>query len=128
MLFRSTCPESTIPEHPHRGFEIISVVLEGALEHYDSLNRQWVPLDAGGVQVIQSGSGLSHSERLSANARMFQIWLDPNLAETFGEPPAYADYAPGAFAPSSSARELTRLRTVPHRPNPASEAKLSSRT
>jgi redox-sensitive bicupin YhaK (pirin superfamily) len=84
----------------------VSVVLQGGLHHYDSLHRQWLPLPAGGVQVIQSGSGLSHAERVGAHTRMFQIWLDPNLAETLAEAPAYTDYAPHAFSPQAHAPGL----------------------
>ena len=43
------------PLHPHEGFEIITFVFKGSLEHYDTATKVWTVLDAGGVQVIQAG-------------------------------------------------------------------------
>jgi len=50
------------PLHPHEGFEIMTFVLKGSLEHYDTATKVWTPLSSGGVQVIQAGSGVQHSE------------------------------------------------------------------
>jgi quercetin 2,3-dioxygenase len=88
---------STIGEHPHKGFEILSFVLKGSIEHYDSHHRSWIPLQAGAAQVIRSGNGISHAERLNAGAHMFQIWLDPDLNQSLQKPASYSDYAPSAF-------------------------------
>jgi redox-sensitive bicupin YhaK (pirin superfamily) len=84
---------STIGEHPHRAFEILSFVLKGSIEHYDSKNRKWIPLKAGDVQIIRSGSGISHSEKLNAAAQMFQIWFDPDIEKTISVPATYDDYS-----------------------------------
>jgi redox-sensitive bicupin YhaK (pirin superfamily) len=88
---------STIGEHPHRAFEIMSFVLKGKIEHYDSKNRKWIPLKEGDVQIIRSGSGISHSEKLGAGAHMFQIWLDPDIEKTLNIPATYDDYPSGSF-------------------------------
>jgi redox-sensitive bicupin YhaK (pirin superfamily) len=75
-------------EHPHRDFEIFSYILEGALEHKDSMgNGSIVP--AGGVQYMSAGSGVTHSEfnpSATERVRLLQIWLLPNV---MGEAPQY---------------------------------------
>ena len=88
---------STIGLHPHKGFEIMSFVLNGSIEHYDTAGRQWLPLRAGDAQIIRSGSGIAHSERINANSDIFQIWLDPDLSQTLGEPASYDDYTSEEF-------------------------------
>src|SRR5215831_8065385 len=85
--------DSTIGLHPHQAFEIMSFVLEGEIEHYDTKNQKWIPLKAGDVQIIRAGSGISHAERMHKNGRMFQIWLDPDLTKTFRVPATYDDYS-----------------------------------
>ena len=89
--------DSVIGLHPHKGFEIISVVLKGSIKHYDSLINKWIDLEEGTLQVIQSGSGISHSEAMNKGAAIFQIWLDPNLKKSLNKPPAYKDYKPNSF-------------------------------
>jgi quercetin 2,3-dioxygenase len=89
--------DSTIGLHPHQAFEIMSFVLEGEIEHYDTKNQKWIPLKAGDVQIIRAGSGISHAERLHKNGRIFQIWLDPDLKKTFRVPATYNDYAADLF-------------------------------
>lgn len=89
--------DSTIGLHPHKGFEIMSFVLRGEIEHYDTGLRQWRHLHAGDAQVIRAGNGISHSEKLHAGSAIFQIWLDPNLHVTLGKPASYDDYASADF-------------------------------
>ncbi len=84
--------------HAHQGFEIMTFVLEGENAHYDTETRRWTPLHAGDFQVIQSGSGISHGERIAAGTRAFQIWFDPELRRAVARPPAYADYPSGTHA------------------------------
>jgi quercetin 2,3-dioxygenase len=88
----------TIAEHPHRGFEICTFVLEGAIEHYDSKTREWIGLEAGDVQIIRAGSGISHAEKIKVGGRIFQIWFDPNLKQSLGAEPSYDDYRASAFS------------------------------
>jgi len=83
---------SLLGEHPHKGFEIITYIVEGQIEHYDSHSNAWVPLNAGDIQVMRAGSGLSHAERFGPGSRIFQIWVDPNLDQTMGQAPSYNDH------------------------------------
>ncbi|MCY7408850.1 MAG: pirin family protein, partial [Chitinophagales bacterium] len=83
---------STIGLHPHQGFEIMSFVLKGSIEHYDTKNKSWMPLNAGDVQIIRSGNGISHAEKLNPNSSIFQIWFDPNLNNSLSVPATYDDY------------------------------------
>ena len=89
--------DSTIGLHPHKGFEIMSFVLHGEIEHYDTQLRSWRKLQAGDMQIIRSGSGISHSEKVNAGASIFQIWMDPNLNVTLGKPASYDDFPSSDF-------------------------------
>lgn len=66
--------------HPHDNMEIISIPLEGALEHKDNLGNT-VVTKAGEIQVMSTGTGVFHSEynaNADTTARFLQIWLFPN--------------------------------------------------
>lgn len=70
------------PLHPHRDAEIFSYVLEGTLEHKDTLGNG-SQVSAGGVQYMSAGSGVSHSEfnpSATEPMRFLQIWLLPERA------------------------------------------------
>ena len=84
--------DSTIGLHPHKGFEIITFVLEGTIKHYDTLLKKWITLKKGDVQVIKSGSGISHSEALNKDSEVFQIWFDPDLKTSLSQNAEYQDY------------------------------------
>ena len=69
--------------HPHDNMEIISIVLEGALEHKDNMGNTGV-LRQGEIQVMSTGSGVFHSEynkNADLPAKFLQIWLYPNVLE-----------------------------------------------
>ncbi len=92
--------DSTIGQHPHQGFEIMSFVLEGNIRHFDTKMNGWKPLTTGDVQIIRSGNGISHAEHLEKDSVIFQIWLDPNLSKTLAQEASYDDYKETDFQTS----------------------------
>ncbi|HTJ26398.1 MAG TPA: pirin family protein [Candidatus Limnocylindria bacterium] len=91
------------PDHPHKGFELITYLLAGEMEHHDSHGNHGI-LRAGDAQYMLGGTGLVHSEmptdafqRTGGRRHGFQIWVnlsreDKKLA------PAYKD-VPNATIP-----------------------------
>jgi len=66
--------------HPHDNMEIISIPLEGDLEHKDSMGNVSV-IKHGDVQVMSAGSGITHSEynrNKDRRVKFLQIWVFPN--------------------------------------------------
>jgi redox-sensitive bicupin YhaK (pirin superfamily) len=76
-------------EHPHDNMEIITIPLQGALKHKDSMSEKWITLESGEVQVMSAGRGVVHAERNNSPnefINLFQIWIIPNKMEV---EPAY---------------------------------------
>lgn len=66
--------------HPHDNMEIISIPLEGDLEHQDSIGNQTV-IKHGDIQVMSAGTGIKHSEynkNKDKPVKFLQIWVIPN--------------------------------------------------
>jgi redox-sensitive bicupin YhaK (pirin superfamily) len=79
--------QAGFPPHPHADMEIITYVREGAITHRDNLGNEG-RTEAGDVQVMSAGSGITHSEYNvePGVTRIFQIWIIPDES---GKPPSW---------------------------------------
>ncbi|MCA9261683.1 MAG: pirin family protein [Planctomycetales bacterium] len=81
-------PSGGFGTHPHNDMEIVTYVLEGAIEHRDSMGNREV-LKAGEFQRMTAGTGITHSEFNPSNkepTHLYQIWIYP---ERKGIAPSY---------------------------------------
>ena len=79
--------------HPHRDMEIFSYVLEGALEHRDSLGNGRI-VRPGQIQLMSAGRGVTHSEfnpSATEPTHLLQIWIQPRARHL---PPRYHEWQP----------------------------------
>lgn len=78
--------------HPHRDMEIVTYVLEGALQHKDSMGNGSI-IRSGHLQRMTAGTGVMHSEFNPSDkepVHLYQLWLLPNQR---GLPPGYEELA-----------------------------------
>ena len=105
------------PDHPHRGFETVSYILEGAVEHEDSAGHRGV-INAGDVQWMTAGGGIVHSEMptrelLERGGRVhgFQIWV--NLPRRLKlTQPRYQDVPAAKIPEARTADGLARAKII----------------
>ncbi|WIM09490.1 pirin family protein [Enhydrobacter sp.] len=76
--------------HPHAGIEVLSYLLEGGVEHRDSMGFR-DRLGPGDAQWIRAGRGILHAEQPEGGRHGLQLWTSLPPAQKFAEP-AYASY------------------------------------
>ncbi|WP_420421203.1 pirin family protein [Simkania sp.] len=79
----SVAPRGGFPKHPHKNMEIVSYVLEGALEHEDSMGNGSI-IYPGEIQLMSAGTGVTHSEYNHSNeapVKFLQIWFLPDQTD-----------------------------------------------
>lgn len=105
-----------VDQHPHRGFETVTIVYEGALEHRDSAGNHG-KLFAGDVQWMTAASGIIHEEkhelefsRQGGQLDFVQLWVNLPAKDKMS-PPQYQDIA-STKIPSSSLAGGGQLRVI----------------
>lgn len=89
--FGSDDPDQYIagfPDHPHRGFETITYMLQGRMLHKDSAGNEGL-LESGDIQWMNAGRGVIHSEmpqQVAGRMEGFQLWLNSPSHEKMSEP------------------------------------------
>src|SRR3954454_1706705 len=99
------------PEHPHRGFETVTYMIEGAMEHRDSVGNRG-RLGPGTAQWMTAGHGIVHSEMPKQERGLmwgFQLWVNLPRARKMIKP-RYQDIAPGKIPALD--REGSHIRVV----------------
>jgi redox-sensitive bicupin YhaK (pirin superfamily) len=87
------------PEHPHRGFETVTYMLDGRMRHKDNHGNEGV-LEPGAVQWMTAGRGIVHSEmpeQREGRMRGFQLWMNLPAKDKM-TPPNYQEFS-GATLP-----------------------------
>ncbi|HQR10764.1 MAG TPA: pirin family protein [Casimicrobiaceae bacterium] len=100
------------PDHPHRGFETVTYMIDGQMRHRDSFGNEGL-LRNGGVQWMTAGSGIIHSELPEqADGRMegFQLWLNLRSSDKM-RAPWYRDIQ-SAEIPEFTAPEGVTARVI----------------
>jgi redox-sensitive bicupin YhaK (pirin superfamily) len=99
--FGTDRPEDYIagfPDHPHRGFETVTYMLDGRMRHRDNHGNEGV-LVPGSVQWMTAGRGIVHSEmpeQVEGRMRGFQLWINLPARDKMTAP-RYQEYAPEAI-------------------------------
>jgi redox-sensitive bicupin YhaK (pirin superfamily) len=109
--FGTDKPEDYIagfPDHPHRGFETVTYMLDGRMRHQDNHGNQGV-LVPGSVQWMTAGRGLVHSEmpeQHEGRMRGFQLWLNLPGREKMTAP-KYQEFGPERIPLATPAHGVT---------------------
>jgi redox-sensitive bicupin YhaK (pirin superfamily) len=114
--FHSDDPNAYIrgfPDHPHRGFETVTVMLEGRMRHRDSRGNSGL-IQSGGSQWMTAGRGIVHSEmpeQVQGLMSGFQLWVNlPAREKMRGQ--EYQDLAPERLAEGRISPAGSRLRVI----------------
>jgi len=100
--FNSENPDDYIagfPDHPHRGFETVTYMIDGRMRHKDSAGNEGV-LTPGSIQWMTAGRGIVHSEmpeQEDGRMRGFQLWVNLPAKDKMMAP-RYQEFAPEELA------------------------------
>ena len=114
--FHSDDPRAYIagfPDHPHRGFETVTVMLAGYMRHRDSRGNSGL-IAGGGAQWMTAGRGIVHSEMPEQDAGLmsgFQLWVNLPASEKMC-PQAYQDLGPAQIASEGFANGGGEMRVI----------------
>src|SRR6516162_10960384 len=100
------------PDHPHRGFETVTIMLEGRMRHRDSVGNVGL-LEPGSVQWMTAGRGIVHSEmpeQQEGRMRGFQLWLNLPARDKMTAP-KYQEYGPEKI-PVATPAPGTRVKVI----------------
>src|SRR5947209_609044 len=105
------------PDHPHRGFETVTYVLEGEMEHEDSAGHRG-RLGPGDVQWMTAGAGIVHSEMPSRRIREqggrvhgFQVWVNLPRREKLMRP-RYQEYSREKLPQANTGDGKAQVRVI----------------
>ncbi len=113
--FKSDDPQDYLagfPQHPHRGFETVTYMLDGAMEHRDSVGNSG-RLRPGSAQWMTAGHGIVHSEMPKQERGLmwgYQLWVNLPAARKL-IPPRYQDLGPERI-PEVQREHGARLRVI----------------
>lgn len=114
--FHSDDPDAYIqgfPDHPHRGFETVTVMLAGQMRHRDSRGNHGL-ITGGGAQWMTAGRGIVHSEMPEQDRGLmsgFQLWVNLPAKEKMC-PQYYQDLPPGQLAEERLTPSGSLLRVI----------------
>ena len=100
------------PEHPHRGFETVTYMLDGRMRHRDNHGHEGV-LVPGSVQWMTAGRGIVHSEmpeQQEGRMRGFQLWINLPARDKLTEP-KYQEYGPEKI-PDAAVNGGARVKVI----------------
>jgi quercetin 2,3-dioxygenase len=105
------------PDHPHRGFETVTYLLDGEFQHRDSFGHHGV-LRPGDVQWMTAGSGLVHSEvpgdnlvKNGGKLQGFQLWVNLPKRDKM-KPPHYQELSADRIPAATSADGKVRVKVI----------------
>ncbi|MFN7134705.1 MAG: pirin family protein [Myxococcales bacterium] len=109
------------PDHPHRGFETVTVMLAGRMRHKDSRGNQGV-ITGGGAQWMTAGRGIVHSEMPEQESGLmsgYQLWINLPAKEKMC-PQFYQDLTPAQLAEDRISPAGSKVRVIAGRANAVS--------
>lgn len=98
------------PQHPHRGFQTVTYMLEGKMGHKDSVGNEGV-IEDGGLQWMNAGKGIIHEEmpqQIQGRMRGFQLWVNLPAKQKMSEP-GYQDIPTAQIPEVNKAGALVRV-------------------